>query len=58
MRRRRLLILATSGATETEAEAGAKFGDFTIGFTVGASLTGIAAAIYAVHKYQSTKTND
>ena len=53
MRRRRLLLLAS---TPAETEAGAS--DFTTGFAVGASLAGIAAAIYAVRKYQSVKTND
>ena len=51
--RRRLLLLAT----ETEEAAGAKtsVGEFT---AVGASLAAIAAAIFAVRKYQSAKTND
>ena len=53
MRRRRLLVLAS---TPAETEAGAS--DITTGFAVGASLAGIAAAIYAVRKYQSVKTND
>ena len=54
--RRRLLMLASTPAAATETEAGAS--DFTTGFAVGASLAGIAAAIYAVRKYQSVKTND